>query len=322
MFFMLMACTEPTPIIAPIDGDEASVDAARIFCEAAAQASIPCEAAERGSAGLQNGVVTLGDHELTIRVSVESFITLEPRSIGMGTELLPGEAQLVATITLAVDGKFLFAVDLSHAASDVDLAVARAKVLDETLQRWMVGYGVAALDALNGDPASPALGALGMEVPAAKLGGYTVWAAYPMLKGKGLDPSVGAAMGPSVGSMTGALDAYLSPDHVDAPSPDYTFTSRATEDGLHALHIVATLGGPGGPGECGILPPVSLVPGATVNIVRLEGEVVVDGAPIGTICSLSEPVAWPLPTGETTVTWEQFAVATDSITSKSAPPTR
>jgi len=304
MFLMLIACSgEAAPAIAPIDSEEASTAAAAVFCEAAAQASIACESGD-------NGTVTLGDHELTTRVSVESFITLEPRSIGMGasSQQIPGEAQLIATITLAVDGKFLHALKLSHAASDVDLEVARARVLDETLQRWMVGYGLAALDALNGDVTAPALGALGLEVPATQHGGYRVWAAYPMLKGKALDPSVGSRMGPGVGSMTGALGVYLPAEFVALPSPDYSFTSSATEDGLHTLFITATLGGPGGPGECGILPPVSPVPGATVRIVRLEGEVLVDGESTGTICSLSDPVAWPLPTGETTVTWEQFVV--------------
>ncbi len=274
----------PPPAGAPGPPAGATAAAAALFCEAAAQAGVACEVVEGGA--------KVGGQEVKLPVTVSSFNTLQPRSIGAGSgkQVVPGEAQLVASVDLQVGGRSLFKKDFTHAANDVELEVAREKVLDELLQRWMVGYVLAALDALGGAGA-PALKGVGMEVAPAELEGATAWAAYPMVSGIGLDPSTGGKMGPNVGSMGRALGSYL----------------EGLEDGLHSVRVEAKLGGTGGPGPCGIMPPVAAAPGSEVSIVRLDGAVEIDGAPAD-ICPLSEEVSWPLPQGKAQITWEQFFV--------------
>ncbi|MFT5681109.1 MAG: hypothetical protein ACI8RZ_002015, partial [Myxococcota bacterium] len=185
----------------------------------------------------------------------------------------------------------------SESASEVNLGAARGAALDQLLQRLMVGYGLAALDAAIGSGA-PTLAGVGMAVEPTSLEGATVWAAYPMLSGVGLDPSTGSRMGPTVSSMASALTPYLA----------------GLEAGLHSVEVAALLGGAGGPGPCGLLPPVVAVPGSAVSMVRLEGTVLVDGQATGDICTMSETVAWPLPRSNASLRWQQYSVV------KVAPP--
>jgi len=283
---VLFACGgEPAPTVDPITSAEASAAAARIFCEASTQAGGTCAA--------EGGVATIGAHKVELAVTIKDFVALNSRSLGVGSsaQQIPGEVQLVADVGVSVDGAAVSTLDFTHAANDVDMAVARAAVLDELLQRWMVGYGLAALDAVGGEGA-PALAGVGMEVAPAALEGATAWAAYPMLSGSGLDPKTGGRMAPQVSSMAKALGPYV----------------EGMKPGLHSVHVKAELGGPGGPGACGILPPVVAGPGASVSMVRLAGDVTVDGAAGADICALSEAVAWPLPKGEVKLAWEQFFV--------------
>jgi len=282
----LIGCgSEPAPTVDPITSAEASAAAARIFCEASTQAGGTCAA--------DGAVATIGEHTVELTVTVKDFVALNSRSLGVGSsaQQIPGEVQLVADVGVSVDGKPVATLDFTHAANDVDLTVARTAVLEELIQRWMVGYGLAALDAVGGDGA-PALAGVGMKVAPVALEGATAWSAYPMLSGQGLDPKTGGRMAPQVTSMAKGLGPY-----VEGLAP-----------GLHSVHIKAELGGPGGPGACGILPPVAAAPGASISMVRLVGEVKVDGAAGADICELSETVAWPLPKSQVQLTWEQFFV--------------
>jgi len=286
---LLFACsaeTESAVSLDPIDDAEASSAAAKVLCEAATLGGMDCQPG--------SGVAMLGGRTVETAVTVTGFVPLEGRSIGVGAQAqqLPGEVQLTATITLTVDNVTLASQDFTHAANDVDLEVARAAVLDEVLQQWMVGTGLAAIDALNGDGA-PSLGALGMEVTPAEVDGATVYAAYPMLSGVGLDPSTGSKMGPNVGTMAKALGPYLA----------------EAEPGLVLVHVTAELGGDGGPGACGLLPSAIPMNGGEVSMVRLDGQVLVgvDGSPQD-ICLLSQETSWPLPRKGNQVTWEQYFV--------------
>ena len=222
------------------------------------------------------------------------FVVVEGRTIGMGStkQQIPGEVQLTVDVTLSVDGTTLLTMPFSQSANEVNLSASRGAVLETLLQRVMVGYGLAVLDAVIGAGA-PALAGVGMTVEPAALEDATVWAAYPMLSGVGLDPSTGSRMAPAVSSMAGALAPYLA----------------GLEAGLHSVAVSTVLGGSGGPGPCGLLPPVSAVPGSAVSMVRLEGSVVVDGQAIGDICTMSEAVSWPLPRGDVSLSWQQFFVA-------------
>ncbi len=289
MLLFLAACaTEEAPEmeLAPITDAQATAAAAELLCEAASNAGIACEASGTGA--------QVGDHRVETRVSITGFVFLPGQTLGIGSakQQLPGEVQISATLELSVDGAVLATLPATHAASDSDPMVARAKVQNELIQRWMVGHGLAVLDAANGQEEAPALAALGMKVAPRDAGPFRAYAAYPMVSGVGLDPSTGGKLGPNVGSMLDALDPYV----------------EDLEPGFHLVHVTAKLGGAGGPGECGIMPPVVMTEGASVSMVRLEGEVLVDGTPVGTICSLSEPVAWPLPQGSSTIEWQQVAV--------------
>ena len=289
MLLVLLACSSEHPgvEVPPITDGEASEAAAAVICEAAAEARMDCVAA--------GSVATLGEVKLETVASVEGFVTLEPRTIGMGAsaQQIPGEVQLVLAIALAVDGAPLMTVDVSVAAQDVDLDKARSAVLDQAVERWMVGYGLAVLDAVAEDPTAPALASVGMQVPAQSSGAMRAWAAYPMLRGQNLDPSTASGLGAGVQSMLGALSPYL--DTIDL-------------EGLHSVRVNASLGGSGPPGPCGLVPPVALASGATASIVPLSGVVEVDGEATGTICEMSEAVAWPLPPAGVVLEWEQFMV--------------
>ncbi len=287
--WLLIACSSepPAPEVPPITGEEVSAAAAVLLCQALAGAEgVTCAA--------DGAAVTVGERTLSVPVEVTGTVAVAGREIGMGarTQQIPGEVQLTANVAMKIDGAALAHQEMAHVETDADLLVARGKVLDGLLQRWMVGYGIAGLDAAVGQGA-PALAGVGMNVPPTALEGATVWSAYPMLSGVGLDPSAGGRMGGAVGSMAGAVGPLL-----DGLAP-----------GLHSVHVVAELGGAGGPGPCGLLPPIAPVPGAEVSMVRLEGTVMVDGQATGDICMLSEPVTWPLPRTGNQVRWEQFFVA-------------
>ncbi len=285
---MLVSCSsEPAaPAVAPIDSAEASAAAARLICEAAELAGSTC--------GASGAIATLGEHTIETAVTVTGFVVVEGRTIGMGStkQQIPGEVQLTVDVALSLDGTTLLTMPFSHSANEVNLSASRGAVLETLLQRVMVGYGLAVLDAAIGTGA-PALAGVGMTVAPAAVEGATIWSAYPMLSGVGLDPSTGSRMAPAVSSMAGALAPYL----------------EGLEVGAHSVAISATLGGAGGPGPCGLLPPVSAAPGSSVSMIRLEGTVVVDGQATGDICTLSEAVSWPLPRGEHALSWQQFFVA-------------
>lgn len=285
---VLVSCSSepPAPAVAPIDSAEASAAAARLICEAAELAGSTCSAS--------GAIATLGEHTLEASVAVTGFVVVEGRTIGMGStkQTIPGEVQLSTDVVLSLDGTTLLTMPFSQSASEVSLSASRAAVLEALLQRVMVGYGLAALDAAIGAGA-PALAGVGMTVEPAAIEGATVWAAYPMLSGVGLDPSTGARMAPAVASMASALGPFLA----------------GLEAGPHSVAVTASLGGSGGPGPCGLLPPVSAVPGSAVSMVRLEGSVVVDGQATGDICTLSEAVSWPLPASGSALSWQQFFVA-------------
>ncbi|MCP4808366.1 MAG: hypothetical protein GY884_23740 [Proteobacteria bacterium] len=283
---LFLACGgKPVPETAPITNAEATTAAAAVICKAATEAGLTCTSDATSA--------TVGEHTLTPTVTVDGFVVLPGSSIGMGAtkQEIPGEVQLTTQVALAVDGAPLFWVPVSHAASNLDPDVARAKVLDEAMERWMVGYGLAVLDAVTDDPTSPALASVGMKAEAHGTDEWIAWGAYPMLKGAGLNPSTASRMGPGLAAMLGGLEPYL--DQLDP--------------GLHAVQVNAKLGGSDGPGPCGILPPM-VASGQSASIVPLSGLVLVDGDPTGNICDLSEVVSWPLPPTGTTVEWDQFIV--------------
>jgi hypothetical protein len=289
LFALMMACSsEPqAPAPAPVTEGELAASAAASICAAAIQAGQSCEA--------EGAVATLGWDALEVQVSGLSWLTLDPTSIGRGPDAqrFPGEAQLGAVMGLSRNGAALFAVEQSHAASDVDLHVARAAVLDELAQRWVVTHASAVLDAGSGDPGAPVLAALGMNVPAQPQGALHAWAGYPVLRGKGFDPGAANRLGPGVQSMLSAIGPFVE---------------GLPADGLQVVQVQAKLGGSGAPGPCGIIPPMAMTPGTTTSIVPLSGRVLVNGQPTGDICVLSEPVAWPLPPQGSVLEWDQLIV--------------
>ncbi len=286
---LLIACggERALPEPPPIEPGEVASAAATTLCSAATQAGLACAAA--------GPVAKLGEHKLELSATVSSYITMAPSSFGRGEEAqqFPGEIQLGVELALAVDGAPLLTVEQAHSASDGDLAVARATVLDELVQRWTVTHGSAVLDAVVGDTAAPVLDSLGMKTQASAQGDLFAWAGYPVLRGRGFDPKTASKMGASVQSMLDSLGPY---------------TQGLSPDGLHTVQVLARLGGGGSPGPCGILPPVSMNPDVTTTIVPLAGQVLVDGVVSGDICSLSEPVAWALPPGSNALEWDQLFV--------------
>lgn len=301
---LLFACGEdPEPVIAPITDAQASVAVANILCRTADQAKLPCI--------VDGAVITMGTATMQATVAVTHFQTLPGRSIGMGStaQKLPGEAQVELKIGLLIEGEAApgLDVDITAAESDVDLGAARAAVLEAAVQRWAVGYGLAVIDGMTSTDANPALASLGLKVPGQPLGAFTATAAYPMLgmRGGKLDPKASAGMAPAMTSMLKALEP---------------FTEGLAPTGVHSIRVVAKLGGTGGPGPCGILPPIP-APGsdASVSIVPLEGEVQVDGKKVGDICALSETVAWPLPPAQSQLEWEQFVVLVPSSGAEPRP---
>jgi hypothetical protein len=289
LFALLFACgSEPAVAPAPpITDDQIATAAASAICAAATQAGMTCAAT--------GARAELGWKALDVTVSDRQVMSFEPTSMGHGegAQRFPGEVQLSATIGIAVDGTALLSVPQSHAASDMDLVVARDRVLEELTERWVVTHASAVVDALTGDPGAPVLAALGMTVAAQPAGALYAWAGYPVLRGKGFDPGIANRLGPSVQSVLANLGPYVE---------------GLGGDGLHTVQVFARLGGSGAPGPCGIIPPVAISPGATTSIVPLAGEVHVDGQPVGDICALSEPVSWPLPPGGAVLEWDQLAV--------------
>lgn len=289
MLMLMLACSSepPPPEIPKITDEEASAAAAAVICKAAGEISMDCV--------VEGSVAVLGEHRLEPQVSVSGFVTLQGQTIGMGAtaQQIPGELQLVSKVSLLVDGELLMKVDVNDTASDADLMKAREALLSKSMERWMVGYSLPVLDAVAQDPDSKALASVGMKVPAGESGEWQTWAAYPMLRGPHLDSSLAGRMGPAVESMLGALEPYL----YDVEDKEF-----------HSVRVIAKLGGSGAPGPCGIVPPVSLTDGATASIVPLHGTIEVDGEATGTICEMSEGVAWPMPSAGQQLEWEQFMV--------------
>ncbi len=285
---LLLACsTEPSvPPPPPVTEAELAEAVAAAICKAATQAEKACS--------VEGARADFGWKALDIEVTGLSWLTLDPTTLGHGdqAERFPGEAQLSATIGLGVDGKPLLATPQAHTAADLDLGVARNKVLDELSQRWVVTHASAVMDALLGDTSAPVISSLGMNVPAQPQGALHAWAGYPVLRGKGFDPGIANKLGPSLQTMLANLDAF----------------TEGLSEGLHTVVVEARLGGAGAPGPCGIIPPVAMSPGATTSIVPFSGRVLVDGEPVGDICALSEPVAWPLPPKGAVLEWDQLAV--------------
>jgi hypothetical protein len=289
LFALLFACSSepaaPPPL--PITEQDVAEAAASAICAAATQAGMTCTAT--------GARAELGWKALDVSVTKLQALTFDPSSIGRGEDAqhFPGEYQLSATIGLAVDEAPLVAVEQNHAVSHQDLGVARDQVLDELAQRWVVTHASAVVDALSGDPGAPVLASLGMNAAAQPAGELYAWGGFPVLRGKGFDPGIANKLGPSVQSVL----ANLAP-----------FTQGLGSDRPHTIQVFAKLGGNGAPGPCGILPPLSIAPGTTTSIVPFSGRVLVDGEPVGDICALSEPVAWPLPPGGAMLEWDQFIV--------------
>lgn len=287
----LTACeTEPpAPAVAEATAEELSAELARVFCLSANLVWQDCSFSG-DTAAFQGRAVRFG-------AAPTSFMVLEGKTIGMGSskQEIPGEVQLGFEAWIEVDGRRLIAGKVSHAASDADLDQARAKAMDEAAQRFVVGHGTALVDALIAQPGAPALAGLGLDAAPQRVGetAWQGWASYPVVKGQGFDPSVVKKMAPQVRSMVREVGPYLE---------------GLAPDGVHAVKIVAKLGGGGAPGPCGIVPPTTVAPGMTVSIVPLAGEVFVNGEARGDICTLSEPVAWPLPQGGATLEWTQVIV--------------
>lgn len=287
---LLLACgsSEPAVVVPPVDSAEATSAATAVLCQAASNIGLACTATE--------AAVQVGEHQIGLRMGVAEFISLEGTSIGMGStaQKLPSEAQLVAEFHTSVNGQPLGTLRMSHAASDPDPNLARNKVLDEMVQRWMVGYGMAILDSLGTGEATPGLAAVGLSVPAQTVGAYRMTTAYPMLKGQGIDPNRAGNVDSVAKTLLGAVGPFLESAAPTAP---------------HTVRVQAKLGGGGAPGKCGIVPPLAMTDGATASIVPFSGEVQVDGVAVGDICDLSQSVNWPLPQGGAMLEWEQFLVA-------------
>ncbi len=286
---LLLACsTEPVaPPALPITDAEVAAAAASSICAAATQAGMTCTA--------DGGKAELGWKLLEVSATDTMMTSFEPTSIGGGEDAqrFPGEVQLATTVGLSVDGQALFAVEQNHVASDLDLGVARGKVIDELAQRWVVTHASAVMDAVTGDPAAGVIASLGMNVPAQPQGELYAFAGYPVLHGKGFDPGIANKLGPGLQTMLSSIGPF-----VEGADP-------AT---LHVVQVHARLGGGGAPGPCGIIPPVAITPGATTSIVPFGGEVKLDGTATGDICALSEPVAWPLPPAGAVLEWDQLIV--------------
>jgi hypothetical protein len=286
---LLIACSsEPVaPEPPPIDDAEIARAVAATLCEAAAAAGMACEA--------QEASLVVAGRGLSVEVSNRTYMTFDPTTIGRGEDAqrIPGEAQLSALVQISVDGQALPHAEPSHSASDVDLAAARAAVLDGFADRYVVTHGSALLDALSGRTESPVLASLGMAVTAADHGELTAWAGYPALRGRGFEPGIADKLGPSVHSMAVALGPFVE--------------GLGTE-GLHTVQVKAKLGGGGSPGPCGIIPPLAMSPGATTSIVPFSGQVLVDGRATGDICALSGPVNWPLPPQGAVLEWDQLFI--------------
>ncbi len=289
----LLACnTEPPPpAVAPLTADQVAAQVATAFCLSANMAWKDCAA--------QGATARYGGHEVGFDATVTSFTALPGKTIGMGTakQDIPGEVQVGFTVTVSVDGRAVLTGPVSHAASDPDLEAARAKVLDEGAQRFVVGQALGLVDALSGQPTSGALASTGLEVPPVELGegAWRGFASYPVIRGRGLDPDMVKKLAPQVRSVVRAVEPLL----------------EGLPPQVHVVKVDAKLGGGGGPGPCGIVPPVVVTTGASVSIVPLAGTVSVDGTPLPdgekpAICALSESVAWPLPQGGAVMEWTQI----------------
>ena len=289
LFALLFACgSEPdVPAPAAVQPDELASAAAASICTAALQVGMDCT--------VTGPVADIGSHRLEVGVSDLSWITFEPSSIGRGPDAqhFPGEAQLAATMSLSIDGATLFSIEQAHAVSDQDLQVARAKVIDELSQRWVVTQVSAVMDASYGNPKAPVLASLGMNALAQPQGELYAWGGYPVLRGRGFDPGMANKLGPSVQTMLASIGPFVG---------------GLSADTLHVVQVQAKLGGSGAPGPCGIIPPVSMAPGTSTSIVPFAGQVLVDGKAMGDICAISEPVNWPLPPKGTQLEWDQFIV--------------
>ncbi len=289
LFALLFACGSEPAIPAPeaVAPDELATAAAAAICTAATQVGMDCTAT--------GAVADIGWRRLEVGVSELSWMTFDPSSIGRGPDAqhFPGEVQLSAMMSLSIDGAVLFSLEQAHAVSDQDLHVARAKVIDELSQRWVVTQISAVMDASSGDPKAPVLASLGMKAKAQAQGELYAWGGYPVLRGRGFDPGMANKLGPSVQTMLASIGPYVQ---------------DLSADTLHVVQVKAKLGGGGAPGPCGIIPPVSMAPGTSTSIVPLAGQVLVDGQPTGDICAISEPVNWPLPPSGTQLEWDQFIV--------------
>lgn len=240
----------------------------------------------------------MGDRSLDLGVSPTDFVVLPPMSIGMSSQaqVVAGEVQAGFEVAVAIDGNPLkWGAPVQTTGSDPDLGLARAEALDLAAQRWVASSGLALLDALAGGDGAPALAGVGFQAAPASHGAVRAYAAFPQLRGQGLEPKLSFRMGPNVALMGRALGPYLA---------------DLAPVRVHFVVVRAKLGGGGPPGACGILPPLAMGEGVVSAIVPLAGDVVVDGGASQSVCPLSEAVSWPLPGGGVSLEWEQvFVVA-------------
>ena len=120
---------------------------------------------------------------------------------------------------------------------------------------------------------------------------------------------VGAGSGGSHGGAGGHSATFRNVSGVRGP--------EAYDDPLRPGDMGS--GGGGENGDCPIIPPVTMTPGETVNLVPLRGTVEVDGVAVGDICALSGPVAWPLPKGGALLEWEQVVIIGPAPTTPGGP---
>ena len=146
LLFAACDTTPPEPEVAPLEGAEAAVVVAEVFCRSANTIWQDC--------AVDGAVARFQGHEVSFGVTPVSFIALPGKTIGMGDQAqdIPGELQVGLDYSLSLDGRVLITGVVNHAASDMDLDIARTKVMDEAAQRFMVGHGLGVIDALINTP--------------------------------------------------------------------------------------------------------------------------------------------------------------------------
>jgi hypothetical protein len=286
-------CGPSEPGLAPVTAEEIAAAGAKLICTAATEGEIEC--------AVEEGTAVIAGHRLGVDAEVLQFLKVDPPVVG--GKQFPGAVQVVARLTLTVDGQPLWQGESAGKSNGHHMPTLRDQAVENLLQRWGLAHLLPVVDAVGGKPDAPALSAVGMDAPAPTVEGSLVYAGYPILSGRGFDPRASTKMGPSLASLQKALGPFVS----------------GLAPGLHTVEIHAVVGEGR---NCGVLPPnVSMAPGTMVSMVPLSGTVEVDGAPKGDPCPLAEPVAWPMPPRGSVLEWDQkFVVVVPTTAPASATP--